>query len=384
MNNTNIKSCTRCLMDDTSDNIYYDEKGICNYCRSFEAKASLISSQNKVDENYDLDLLIKKIKKAGCKNEYDCIVGVSGGVDSSWALVQSIKLGLRPLAVHMDNGWNSEEAQNNIYNLVNELEVDLYTHVIEWDEYRNLMNAFFNHNVVDIELLMDNAMISVNYKLAKKHKVKYILSGQNQSTEGMPMPDAWNWFKYDKKQIKYMGKTANQRLVTFPSIGTFDYIFYEHFMKIKWLPFIDYFNFNKEDAIKELVENYKYKPYPYKHYESVFTRFYQGYILPEKFNIDKRKLHLSTLVMTGQMTRDNALLILKDKPYPDSRQLKQDIEYFIKKMLWSREDLYSYLSRNRCEHDNFPSEKKIWNFIFFSDFSKNVRRFIKLKHFRLD
>ena len=377
MSDTEIKSCTRCLMNETSGYIKYNENGVCNYCKSFEKNAKLISSQDKIDEGYDLDSLIREIKREGVKKNYDCIVGISGGVDSSWALVQAVKLGLRPLAVHMDNGWNSEEAQNNIYNIVDKLGVDLYTHVIEWEEYRNLMNAFFKHDVVDIELLMDNAMIAVNYRLARQHKVKYILSGQNQSTEGMPMPNAWNWFKFDKKQIKYMGKTEAQKLITFPSIGTFGYIAYEHFYKIKWLPFIDYFNFNKESAIKELVDNYQYKPYPYKHYESVFTRFYQGYILPEKFNIDKRRLHLSTLVMTDQMTRDDALLALNNNPYPDPHKLKQDIKYFLKKMNWNKDDLEKYLSRPRREHDNFPTEKKIWVFIFFSSFSRRLRSYLK-------
>ena len=191
--------CTHCVMDTSATEISFNEQGVCNFCTEFLTQSDYVMNRDQAKKKQELDSFVSKVKQAGKNKRYDCIVGVSGGVDSSWVLVQAIKLGLRPLAVHMDNGWNSELAQNNIANLVRSLNVDLYTHVIDWNEYRNLMQAFFDADVIDVELLYDNAMFAVNYRLAVKYGVKYILSGCNQVTEGMRMPEGWNWFKYDKK-----------------------------------------------------------------------------------------------------------------------------------------------------------------------------------------
>ena len=187
------------------------------------------------------DLLIRNIiSNRSSKKPYDCIVGVSGGVDSSLVLIDAVESGLRPLAVHMDNGWNSELAQNNIYNLVSKLGVDLDTHVIDWSEYRTLLNAFLRADVVDVELLYDNAMIAVNYQMAKKYGLKYILGGENYSTEGFSMPPGWNWFKYDKTNIKELVSPLAQKVNTFPSIGTFDLIKYHAPIKLDGLDTLTY------------------------------------------------------------------------------------------------------------------------------------------------
>jgi N-acetyl sugar amidotransferase len=311
----------------------------------------------------ELNAFVVKVKAEGKGKPYDCIIGVSGGVDSSWVLVQAVKLGLRPLAVHMDNGWNSELAQNNIANLVRILGVDLYTHVIDWNEYKKLMQAFFDANVIDIELLYDNAMLAVNYQQAAKYKTKFILSGSNQATEGMRMPQAWNWLKFDKRHIIGMAKRGGViRLETFPTIGTLQFIWFEFVRKIHWTPFLDYFNFNKNLAIETLQSDYHYKPYPYKHYESIFTRFYQGYILPNKFLVDKRKLHLSTLVASGQMKRDEALAGLEGIAYPSAESLEEDKRYFLKKMGWSQEQLAKYIADPCIQHSTYTSEKIVWDF----------------------
>ena len=258
----------------------------------------------------------------------------------------------------MDNGWNSELAQNNISNLIRKLDVDLVTHVINWTEYRELMNQFFKANVIDVELLYDNAMLAVNYQLAKKFKIKYILSGMNSATEGMRMPENWNWFKYDKRQINYFSKlTNNKKLITFPSIGTIDFLKYHYLHKIRWIHFLNYFDFEKEKALNHLEKRFQYKRYPYKHYESVFTRFYQGYILPKKFNVDKRKLHLSTLIISNQMKRNKAIQILKSKPY-NNFDLESDKDYFLKKMKWSYNDLNKYINSKEISHLNYPTEIK--------------------------
>lgn len=354
--------CSRCVLDTTVSDITFDDQGICNYCHDYDDRIAHVIHKSPEIRKNDCEKLIEQIQRDGKNQKYDCIVGVSGGVDSSWSLVQAKKLGLRPLAVHMDNGWNSELAQNNIENLIHTLNVDLYTHVIDWSEYKGLMQAFFDADVIDIELLYDNAMLAVNYQLAKKHNVKWILSGCNMSTEGVRVPTGWNWLKKDKRNIKAIAATNNIKLKSFPSIGTFGYIHSEFVKKIKWVPFLDYFEFDKEEALERLELNYGYKRYPYKHYESVFTRFYQGHLLPEKFNVDKRKLHFSSLILSEQMSREDALNKLQEIPYPSQKELDEDIVYFLKKMGWTMEQLTEYILRPEVKHDSFPSENDFWEY----------------------
>ena len=230
MNSISYKVCTSCLMDTTAANIKFDKKGICNFCTEFEKRNEILKNKNK---NKNLEELILKIKKDGKNKKYDCVIGVSGGVDSSFSLFKACELGLNPLAVHLDNGWNSELAQHNISKLIRTCNVDLFTHVINWKEYRNLQEAFFRADVLDIELLMDNAMLSINYKMANKYNIKYILSGTNTATEGFKIPENWSWFKNDAKNIKNITKQfSNQRLKTFPTFGTLDFIYYELIKKI--------------------------------------------------------------------------------------------------------------------------------------------------------
>lgn len=184
--------CTRCTMDTTAIDITFNEEGQCNYCTDFIKRYSVLQHKAHAQKEKELTTFVQQVKESGKNKRYDCIIGLSGGVDSSWVLVQAVKCGLRPLAVHMDNGWNSELAQNNIANLVRALKVDLYTHVVDWAEYRGLMQTFFDADVIDVELLYDNAMLGVNYQLAAKHGVKFILAGTNQATEGMSLPKKWN------------------------------------------------------------------------------------------------------------------------------------------------------------------------------------------------
>ena len=349
--------CTRCLMDTTAAGIEFDEKGVCNYCKNFEERL-----KNPIKRlNLNLDQLVSKIKNEGKNKPYDCIVGVSGGVDSSYTLIKVKELGLRPLAVHMDNGWNSELATNNIKNLVDGLGVDLFTHVIDWVEYRELMQAFFDADVLDVELLYDNAMLAVNYQQANKFGIKYILAGTNMSTEGMGIPSNWNWLKVDKKNILRLAKKRNIKIKTFPIIGIFGFIYNEFIKNVRWVSFLDYLTeYNKFTALDILQTKFQYKPYPFKHYESIFTRFYQGYILPNKFNVDKRKVHLSSLIISNQMTREEALEQLNGIAYPSQADLDEDIQYFIKKMKWTLDDLNKYISRPEVSHLNYGSYTKLY------------------------
>ncbi len=328
----------------------------CNYCCGFLERSKHVLQIDETERERNRIKIINQIKAKGKNNKYDCIVGISGGVDSAFALIKAKEEGLRPLAVHMDNGWNSELAQNNIHNIVEKLGVDLYTHVIKWSEYREMMQAFFDADVVDVELLYDNAMLGVNYNLAKKFGCKYILAGTNYATEGMLIPPDWNWFKFDKKNIKAITKNSGTDK-SFPYFGVMDYVGCRFIRKINWVSFLDLYDYKKVETLELLTSKFGYKPYPYKHYESIFTRFYQGYILPEKFNVDKRRVHLSTLIMTDQMTRTAALDLIKHIPYPNERDLVDDKEYFLKKMNWDKEQLLEYISRPGRSHSEFPSEK---------------------------
>ena len=366
--------CTHCVMDTSAREITFDEKGTCNFCSEFLEQSSHVLFMDEAERSRRREAYIARVKADGRGKKYDCIIGLSGGVDSSWALYLAVKLGLRPLAVHMDNGWDTELAQNNINNLVQKLGVDLHTHVIDWDEYRELMQAFFKADVIDVELLYDNAMLAVNYHQARKWGVKHILAGTNTATEGMAMPKEWNWLKFDARNIRALWKRLGNgsRIKTFPSIGVAGFICCEYLQGIKWENFLDHFIYNKAESLLILVEEIDYKPYPYKHYESVFTRFYQGYILPRKFGVDKRRLHLGTLVASGQMTREEALALLEQIPYPCEKDQEADIHYFLKKMGWSRGDLETYLARPEKSHAIYGTEKALYDFLssFYKMFAK--------------
>lgn len=355
--------CKRCIMDTTADEITFDENSFCNFCTEYLKRPG--EEKGLSDKKKDtLEQLLEKVQSQGKGKDYDCLVGISGGIDSSYALYMIKKLGLRPLVVHLDNCWNDELANHNIKNLVQKLGIELYTHRVDWPEFRDLQLSFFKAHVLDIEILTDNALAAFLYSIAKKHGLKFILAGTNTSTEGMRVPKGWNWFKYDAKNIRNIHKKLGAlKIKTIPfSIGTMDYIKYKFVNGIKWVSFLDYVDYNKSNAIEILKKEIDFQPYPYKHYESLFTRFYQGYILPRKFKIDKRKLHFSNLICSGQITREEALEQMKHPPYPNEQILRDDIEHFLKKMNWTEIQLEEYLSVPAISHEYYGTEKPTFDF----------------------
>lgn len=353
--------CKICLMDSSASDFELSSLG-CNYCTPLLEK-KLDKKEPTQLEFGDIKNLVDKIKKDGRGKKYDCIVGVSGGVDSSYVLKVAFENNLRVLAVHMDNGWNSELAQNNIEVVIREFGFDFYSHVIDWNEYRNMMQSFFDADVIDIELLYDNAMYAVNYNLALKYNIKWVLNGINQATEGMRLPQDWTWFKFDSKNIRdIIKKHGNYRISSFPLMSIWKALYCIYIKKIKFVPILDYVPFNKSIALSYLT-NIGYKPYPYKHYESVFTRFYQGFLLKEKFGVDKRKVHLSTLVVNGEMERSDAEKLLNEISYPSSDDLEEDKKYFLKKMGWDEATLNNYLSREKVEHDKYKNHYSLWKLL---------------------
>jgi len=353
--------CSRCIMDTSARNISFDESGVCNFCTNFLNGSSNRRLVPEAERQTRLKKLRENIKKTSGK-KYDCIIGVSGGLDSTYAVHLAKQLGLNPLAVHLDNGWNSEAATNNIRTVLSALGVDLYTHVIDWEEFKDLQRSFFDADVVAIELLTDHAILALLYKVASKHKVSYILTGINNSTEGMAMPWDWNHFKFDDTNIRGIHKIfgKKRRIKTFPYMSLFKYSYYRYIKKITLVEFLDYFDYNKTQATKLLVEKYGFKTYQSKHYENIFTRFYQACILPKKFKIDKRHIHFSNLICTNQMTREEALREMQKPVYACAKLETEDYQYVLKKLEFSPEEFTDYLCRPPIHQRHYPS-----NFPFY-------------------
>jgi N-acetyl sugar amidotransferase len=354
------QQCTISVMDTIADPaISFDEAGVSNYYFEFKkAKECNVfvgeNGKKKIEE------LVQQIKVKGKNKKYDCITGVSGGVDSTYVALKAKELGLRPLIVHFDNGWNSETANKNIENIIYHTGFDLYTLVVDWNEFRDLQRAYFKANVVDIEALTDHAIICTLYKLAQEYKIEYILSGANIVTEQI-LPRHWIWGKTDGKNILSIHKKFGQvKLKTFPTYSALQFEIMKKRKGIKTIPILDYLDYNKEKAKGEIQEKLAWKDYGGKHFESVFTRFYQGYILPVKFGIDKRKAHLSTLIFDGQLTKEEALDQLK-LPIYDQRLMAEDYEFVRKKLGFSESEFENYFNAPRVEHSAFDHDKlNIW------------------------
>lgn len=352
------RQCTVSVMDTTADpDISFDEKGICNYYYAYKkAEADQVlmgeAGQKKLEEMAYL------IKEAGKGKPYDCIMGLSGGVDSTYIAYLSRELGLRPLAVHFDNGWNSELAVQNIENIVNKLGIDLFTYVINWDEFRDLQIAYLKASVVDIEAITDHAIFATMYRLAGERKIKYILSGTNVQTE-QTLPKSWIHPKADHINIKSIHKAYGKvPLKTFPFMDAKVKRYYSQALGIQPISLLNYVDYNKK-RVKELIQReLGWRDYGGKHYESVWTRFYQGYILPTKFKIDKRKAHLSDLVFGGQISKEEALSALKAPMY-DATQFKIDYDFVLKKFGFTESEFDAILKQAPRSHYEFDYEKPL-------------------------
>lgn len=340
---------------DTSDrDIQFDKRGFCNHCRDHAARLRTLEWDPAVRQR-QLEDLVAKMKHAGRNNEYDCIVGVSGGLDSTYVAYKTKQLGLRGLAVHIDNGWNSELAVSNIEKFLSALEMDLYTDVLDWEEFKDLQLSFLKSSVVDCEVPTDHALNAGLFHQAQKRNIKYILSGANYMTEGL-MPNSWACYKLDVRFIRGVHKQfGSLPLKTFNQLTPLKYLYCAYVKGIERVWLLNYFEYNKERVIEELERELGYRYYAAKHYESVYTRFYQGYILPRKFKIDKRRAHLSTLICAGQITRDAALEEMKKDPYPSPEALKQDREFVVKKLGLTDAQFEAIMNVARRESTDYPS-----------------------------
>ena len=330
--------CTRCVMDTTDSKIVFDEDGVCDHCRNFDK--NIKPFWNAHEENTDeLMELAAKIRKAGEGKEYECILGLSGGADSSYlAYIAKEVMHIRPLIFVVDTGWNLNVAVENIEKIVKGLDLDMYTEVINWKEMSDLQLSFFKAQISSQDFPQDHAIFAGLYNYAVKHHIKYVLTGSNSATEFIRPPVEWLYLN-DLRMAKDIHKKYGKRpLTTFPTCGMLKYrILYRYFYGMKRVYPLDYVVYNKSEVEKMLHEKYGWMRYENKHYENVFTRFFEGYYLPHKFGFDTRKNVYSNQILAGTMKRDEALELLK-KPSYDPDLMEQDKEYIAKKLGISTEE----------------------------------------------
>jgi N-acetyl sugar amidotransferase len=353
--------CTNCVMDTTDTKITFDEKGVCDHCNDFYKNVlpSWHTDQRGKDE---LQKIVIKIKKEGEGKEFDCILGMSGGVDSSYMLHLAVKeFGLRPLVFHVDGGWNSELAVNNIQVMIDKLGLDLYTEVINWEEMKDFQLACFKSGIPHLDIPQDHAFIATLYNFADKHNIKYILNGGNISTECVRNPMEWLYYGTDMAQLKdIIKKFGSVKMETYPFSPIFRHKFYLRYIRnIQVVKFLNYRPYIKKEALKLLSEEYGWKPYPQKHFESRFTKFYEGYWLPERFGFDTRKVQYSSLILTKQMTREEALEKLR-KPAYNPETIEDEFNYIATKLGITPQELQHYFTMPKKFYWDYKNNESVF------------------------
>ena len=345
--------CTYCIMDTSDPLIDFDKDGRCNHCTGYQVRSKLelhIGTSSK-DQ---LAAIVEKIKRDGRNKDYDCIVGLSGGVDSTYVAYQASKLGLRPLAVHLDNGWDSELAVSNVEKTVTRLGIDLHSWVLDWEEFKDLHLAFLKSSVINSEIPTDHAIRAAVYHTATREGIRYILSGENIATEAI-LPLSWGYDARDWRHIKGIhNRFGTRSLTSYPHLTLLHWGYYFLIKGLKLLPLLSYLDYDDESAKDLLLQDLGWKDYGGKHYESIYTRFFQGYILPRKFNIDKRRAHLSTKICSGQISRDQALTDIDSNPY-DLKLQQEDRNFVIKKLGLSEADFEDIMNMEPRDFSDYPN-----------------------------
>jgi N-acetyl sugar amidotransferase len=337
--------CTNCVMDTSDSKIVFDEKGVCDHCNDFYTN---VKPNWNTDERGKSEMvsLAEKIKKEGQGKDFDCILGMSGGVDSSYLLHLAVKeLGLRPLVFHVDGGWNSELAVNNIQVMIDKLGLDLYTEVINWEEMKDFQLAFFKSGVPHLDIPQDHAFVATLYNFANKYNIKYILNGGNISTECVRNPMEFLYYGTDMAQIRDIRRQfGKNKMLTYPFSPVLKHKFYLRYIKgVKVVKPLNYMPYVKEEALSLLAKEYGWTPYPQKHFESRFTKFYEGYWLTKRFGFDTRRVQYSSLILTGQMTRENALASLEKTAY-NPEVIEEEFKYIATKLGISSDELQGYFT----------------------------------------
>jgi N-acetyl sugar amidotransferase len=349
-------------MDTSDPDIVFDEHGNCNHCNNYLSKISLRTYRGEESEA-QLEKLIQRIKKSGQGKKYDCVLGVSGGIDSSYTAYVLKQHSVRTLLVHMDNGWNSDISVKNILFLAEKLEFDYESYVLDWEEFRELQLAFLKASVPEIETPTDIAIPAALHKLASKYGIKYIISGGNYVTEGI-LPKIWHYNAKDEKYLKHICKTYGiRRLKNFPLFGWKKEFFYKFFLGIRMIYLLNYVNYNKEKAMQILEDELGWKYYGGKHYESIYTGFVQSYVLPVKFNIDYRRATFSTRICAGEMNREEAVKILKEPSF-NPEKVTEEQEYICKKLQIPLNDFDLMMKQKPRVYSDFPNEERKLKFVY--------------------
>ena len=359
----NYQICSNCVMDTTDASINFDSRGYCDHCNTFYRKILPYWRADQLDDK-KIYRIINDIKKQGENNDFDCIIGMSGGVDSSYLIyIAKEVFKLRPLVFHVDAGWNTQIAVTNIKKIVDKLKLDLYTEVINWDEMRDLQLAFLKSGVPHIDAPQDHAYFATMYKFAERHNVKYILTGANYSTECIRNPIEWMYYQSDSLQLKDIHhKFGTVKLRQYPITNILKHkVILPYIKGIKLISPLNYIHYSKNDAIKVLKEKFDWEPYPQKHFESRFTRFYEGYWLIKRFGFDTRKVQFSSLILTNQMSREDALKKLRHFPLDDSTE-DQECVFVANKLGISVEDLRSYLHAPLKSFRDYRSQDFLYKF----------------------
>ena len=363
--------CVNCIMDTTDPEIKFDANGVCDHCNNFHTNISP-NWKPGLEGEKELMKIVAKIKDEGKEKNYDCLMGISGGVDSSYmAYLAKVKLGLRPLIFHIDAGWNSQQAVNNIERIIDSLNLDLHTEVINWEEMKDLQAAFFKAQVCHVDTPQDHAFQAAMWNFAAKNGFKYILNGGNISSECIREPLEWHYHASDLRQIKDIhSKFGTRPLKSFPFASIFKYrIYYKYIKGISVIKPLDYIPFEKEKAMQFLEKEFGWQRYAQKHYESRFTRFYEGYWMPKKFGFDIRRAHYSSLILTNQMTREEALKKVSVLPY-DEESIKEDFEYIATKLGFTVDDFLEIMNGENKTYRDYN------NSMCFIDAGMKVMRFI--------
>lgn len=351
--------CNRCIMDTSDPAIHFSADGSCNHCARFDELALSDWFPNEEGARR-LEAIVATIKQEGRGKEYDCALGLSGGVDSSYLAYKAKEYGLRPLVIHVDAGWNSELAVNNIENICKELEYDLHTHVVDWEAMRDLQVAFLRSGVPNQDAPQDHAFFVALYSFAVKNNIRYVLNGSNIATESI-LPQSWGYNAMDARFLQGIHRRfGTGTLAGYPTVSFFQYhVYYPYIRRMQVVRMLNYLPYNRDEAKKLLVEKLGWKDYGAKHYESRFTKFFQGYFLPTRFGYDKRRAHLSSLVVSGQMSREDALVEMAKAHYPESEQ-REDRAYVIKKLGLTDEEFEKLLRMPLKSHLDYPSNAVLY------------------------
>ena len=345
--------CSRCIMDTSDPEIVFDREGVCNHCSAALARMRT-QLLPPAERERALQALVESVKADGKGKDYDCIIGISGGVDSTMVAYTVKKLGLRPLAVHFDNGWNTELAVDNIKKTLETLKIDLHTCVVDWEEFRDIQLSFLHSSVANCEIPTDHGIFALLWRTAHEHGLRFILTGSNIATEAI-MPYSWAHYHQDLRQLKAIHKRYGRvPLRTLPTMGIPHYLYYVFAKGIRQIPLLNYIDYSRDGAKRLLEKEIGWRDYGYKHYESVWTRFFQGYYLPAKFGFDKRRAHLSTLICSGQMTRAEALSQMEKSVY-DEALLRQDLQFVLKKFKLTQDEFDAIIKAPPREARDFPS-----------------------------